>query len=471
MNSRSKLALACLSIALLAGVLLGAPATALAATKGTGGWYWPTGTEKLGSWDGYWVFRPQNHSWHMAKDIATPNGHPVYAIADGVVAESSPNSGYGGVLVIWHKTGAGQKFLTIYGHIARKNLKKGDKVVGGQVIGAITLYSHLHFGIHPGNAYPPDGNPFRGHTYDPTQTYGWVDPIKFLKEHPAALPSYSPPALPQAAWVSCSSTPTVLGVASGSVYWRMAADDESHTVYVRSLKSGETTELAEDAALPTLDTTRYLATTNATCFKLFDRAPVLKASFSAKSPEWKHAVVVSGKLSNAAGKGFNGATVVLERSNGGSWVKVASSVCGAGGAYSISFVPTRSIKLRVKFVPPSTYITASTAGVVITPKPGLRTPSSAKQAKPGAPVKIAGVLAARHPEGKSGITLRLQQHTAKGWTDALTIPASNGNGPSGTTRYEGTASIAPGAWRVSATCVADSQHAAQSTGWLAFSVK
>jgi hypothetical protein len=44
--------------------MFGGPAVAGAATKGTNGWYWPTGIEKLGNMDGYWVFRSSNHSWH-----------------------------------------------------------------------------------------------------------------------------------------------------------------------------------------------------------------------------------------------------------------------------------------------------------------------------------------------------------------------------------------------------------------------
>ena len=127
MNSRSRLLLTTVVFVLLAGVVLGVPSLAAAGPqKGTNGWYWPTGTEKLGNWDGYWVFRSSNHSWHMAKDIVTPVGHKVYAIADGVIAESKADAGYGGVLVIWHKAGDGTKFLTVYGHIIRaKGMKKG----------------------------------------------------------------------------------------------------------------------------------------------------------------------------------------------------------------------------------------------------------------------------------------------------------------------------------------------------------
>ena len=216
MNRRSRLLLACVLFVLLAGLVLGGPAIAAAGPKkGTGGWYWPVGTENFHGWDGYWKHRPAQHSWHMAQDMPVPQGSPVYAIADGVIAESNANAGYGGVLVLWHYTGAGQKFLAVYGHIIRgKGMNKGVKVKAGQVIGHVNSFNHCHFGIHPGNAYPPDGNPYRGHTYIESETYGWVDPVKFLKNNPAYLP-YTAPPLPLVTTIATTSTPSVLGVADG----------------------------------------------------------------------------------------------------------------------------------------------------------------------------------------------------------------------------------------------------------------
>ena len=197
MSSRSRLLLAFVAMVLLAGVVLGAPAIASAATsKDSGGWCWPTGTENFGGMDGYWTFRSGNHSWHLAQDMASPEGHAVYAVANGVVSESKGDAGYGGVLVIWHTTGGGQRFLAVYGHIIRKNLPKGAKVAAGQVIGIVNSADHAHFGVHPGASYPPDRNPYRGHTYTASSTYGWVDPVKFLRESPAYALPYTPPALP-----------------------------------------------------------------------------------------------------------------------------------------------------------------------------------------------------------------------------------------------------------------------------------
>jgi hypothetical protein len=464
--------LASVIFVLLAALVLGGPAAAFASPKkGTGGWYWPTGTEKLGSMDGYWVFRPSNHSWHMAKDIATPQGHPVYAIADGVVAESQGDAGYGGVLVVWHKTGDGQKFLVVYGHIIRGKLGKGAKVKAGQVIGKINSKNHLHFGIHPGNKYPPDGNPYRGHTYVESQTYGWVDPIKFLRTHAAFKTACITPTLPLVTTISTLSTPTVLGVAAGSVYWSVPSGESSTTTFTCPLPSGVTTQVASGTVLPELDTTRYLVTTSTASFALYDRLPVLTASYSTKRPLWKQNVTVKGTLKNAGGKAFVGAQICLERScDGTKWVAAASTTTGQKGAYSLGYAPSRSCQLRVKFAPPNTYIAATSTPVAVIPKPGLHAPDSAKQSKTGQSVTVGGKLDARHPAGAHTVTLHLQQFGASGWTDALTTFAVNANSGAGT-RYSRKLTLAAGKWRVKASCDADSLHAAESTRWTQFTVK
>jgi murein DD-endopeptidase MepM/ murein hydrolase activator NlpD len=156
---------------------------------GSGGWYWPAGTEDFQGWDGYWNYRPGSHPrWHVAQDMPTSVGHPVYAIGDGVILESGDGHGYGGVLVVLHKTDDGQYFKAVYGHIRRSSkTKKGAKVKAGQIIGRVNGAAHVHFGIHPGRAYPPDRNPYRGHTYTSKKTYGWVDPVAFLRENPRVL--------------------------------------------------------------------------------------------------------------------------------------------------------------------------------------------------------------------------------------------------------------------------------------------
>lgn len=168
-------------------------------SKGTNGWYWPTGTNDVGSMGGWMDYRSSNKSWHLAKDIGAPYGSPVYAAADGVVFSAysnldgyGPGGGPGGAIVILFRREDGAYFKALYGHLNGLKYKTGQAVKAGAVIGYVnnTSPNHVHFGIHPGSALPtdPQHNPFRGHTYVKSQTYGWTDPIAFLKAHTPYVP-------------------------------------------------------------------------------------------------------------------------------------------------------------------------------------------------------------------------------------------------------------------------------------------
>jgi murein DD-endopeptidase MepM/ murein hydrolase activator NlpD len=140
--------------------------------------------------------------------------------------ESKPASGYGGVLVVLHWNADGSQFKAVYGHIRRGPFPKGAKVSAGQVIGRVDGVGHVHFRIHPGRAYPPDRNPYRGHTHNAAVTYGWTDPIAYLKTHPRV--KLIPP-LPVVATIETSATPNVLGTADGLVYWSLETSDGYRT--------------------------------------------------------------------------------------------------------------------------------------------------------------------------------------------------------------------------------------------------
>ena len=69
---------------------------------GSGAWYWPTGSEDFGGYSGW--LDDRGSTWHVAQDMASPCGHPVYAIAGGVVWKASttvmgygPGAGPGGI--------------------------------------------------------------------------------------------------------------------------------------------------------------------------------------------------------------------------------------------------------------------------------------------------------------------------------------------------------------------------------------
>jgi murein hydrolase activator len=80
--------------------------------------------------------------------IAAPVGTAVRAIAAGEVAVAEGIGTYGLTVIIQH--GGGD--YSVYGSLSRIDVKKGDKVAAGQVIGAVgaadpDLQAHLHFEI------------------------------------------------------------------------------------------------------------------------------------------------------------------------------------------------------------------------------------------------------------------------------------------------------------------------------------
>jgi hypothetical protein len=457
------------ALAALALAVLLVPATALAATPGSGLWYWPTGTEDFKGRSGWWDYRPENHSWHMAQDMPASVGHPVYAIADGVVLESKPASGYGGVLVVLHKTATGAQFKAVYGHIRRGAFPKGSKVRAGQVIGRVNGVGHLHFGIHPGRAYPPDRNPYRGHTYDSSKTYGWVNPISYLKTNPRVKVT---PPLPVVATVETVLPPRVLGTAAGAVFWTVETTEGVAARYSRPIEGSEVVALDPQAELPSLDTTRFAAVEATGSFTLKDRLPALKAAYSARTPSWGRPIAIKGTLRNAAGLPFVGATVTLERSTDAtSWSRVGSTLTGTTGAWAISYRPTRACRLRVRFSGPEPFLAVEGTGTSVAPHAGLRAPDRPATAKRGVTFDVAGMLSPRHTAGSQTVVLRFQKRSKTGtWTDVLTAQAANRDSGK-TTRYAARISLAGGAWRVRAETAADSLHAATTTGWWRITVR
>ncbi len=93
---------------------------------------------------------------HCGVDLGTTLGEPVFAVFDGVIERIERNEANGGragrYVRIGHKDGT---VVSRYIHLdtIREDLKEGDRVSGGQVIGRLgrsgTMYSgpHLHFGL------------------------------------------------------------------------------------------------------------------------------------------------------------------------------------------------------------------------------------------------------------------------------------------------------------------------------------
>jgi murein DD-endopeptidase MepM/ murein hydrolase activator NlpD len=95
-------------------------------------------------------FHPILKTWraHNGIDYAAPTGTRVKAAADGTVAFSGWQGGYGNVVILQHNGG----YSTVYGHLSAfaKGLRKGQRVSQGEVIGQVGATGmatgpHLHY--------------------------------------------------------------------------------------------------------------------------------------------------------------------------------------------------------------------------------------------------------------------------------------------------------------------------------------
>ncbi|MFH1610713.1 MAG: M23 family metallopeptidase [Patescibacteria group bacterium] len=109
------------------------------ATSRIGGFIWPTVSKKI----------TQYYHWrHHGLDIGSKPGLPIYASMAGVVTKAGWSTGYGYNVILDH--GGGKR--TLYAHMSKIYVNKGQEVNQGLPIGAIgsTGWStgpHLHFEI------------------------------------------------------------------------------------------------------------------------------------------------------------------------------------------------------------------------------------------------------------------------------------------------------------------------------------
>jgi murein DD-endopeptidase MepM/ murein hydrolase activator NlpD len=88
---------------------------------------------------------------HTGIDIAAPIGTPVITVAPGEVLFAGWLRGYGQVIIIDH----GGNLTTVYAHLSRMDVREGQDVFQGQVIGGVgstgvSTGSHLHFEVRVG---------------------------------------------------------------------------------------------------------------------------------------------------------------------------------------------------------------------------------------------------------------------------------------------------------------------------------
>lgn len=87
--------------------------------------------------------------FHYGMDFTSPRGTPVYAAGDGKVTRADNKaSGYGNHIVIDH----GYGYESLYAHLYKYNIRKGQKVQRGDIIGFVgstgrSEAPHLHYEV------------------------------------------------------------------------------------------------------------------------------------------------------------------------------------------------------------------------------------------------------------------------------------------------------------------------------------
>ena len=103
-----------------------------------------------GGWG--WRIHPiyKVRKFHYGLDFSAPEGTEIFATGDGVVVKVKRlYNGYGRHVIIRHGFG----YETLYAHMSKSLVRKGDRVKRGQVIGLVgstgtSTSSHLHYEVH-----------------------------------------------------------------------------------------------------------------------------------------------------------------------------------------------------------------------------------------------------------------------------------------------------------------------------------
>lgn len=141
--------------------------------------------------------------YHTGCDIVMPGNKSTYILAsaygvvDGITKNDGNDHGMGNCIVIRHKVvvnskGATATFYTLYAHLDSVNVKAGQAVAAGDIIGVMGRTGkgkpdwwdtiHLHFEVKTVGVTgtPAPLNAFWGYTPNPAQNYGYINPADVL---------------------------------------------------------------------------------------------------------------------------------------------------------------------------------------------------------------------------------------------------------------------------------------------------
>ena len=111
---------------------------------------WPVTGRLSGFFGSQRVYQGKPGTYHSGTDVAVPAGTPFVAPADGVVvlAAAAPFTLEGNLLIVDHGMGLSSAFL----HCQRLDVKAGEQVVQGQVLGTVgrtgrATGPHMHWGL------------------------------------------------------------------------------------------------------------------------------------------------------------------------------------------------------------------------------------------------------------------------------------------------------------------------------------
>jgi murein DD-endopeptidase MepM/ murein hydrolase activator NlpD len=89
------------------------------------------------------------HRPHEGIDFVAKAGTPIYASGNGVIAKAERSTSFGNMVKINH----GYQYETIYAHLQRSVVRKGQRVKRGDIIGymgntGLSVSTHLHYEVH-----------------------------------------------------------------------------------------------------------------------------------------------------------------------------------------------------------------------------------------------------------------------------------------------------------------------------------